>query len=43
VLVTDASGEASLDVPPGDYRLLIELPGFEPVTVEALVRSSETA
>jgi hypothetical protein len=42
VLVTDASGEASLDVPPGDYRLLVELPGFEPVTVEAFVRSSET-
>ena len=39
VLVTDASGEASLDVPPGDYRLLVELPGFEPATVEALVRS----
>jgi hypothetical protein len=43
VLVTDASGEASLDVQAGDYRLLVELPGFEPATVEALVRPGETA
>ncbi|AMY06895.1 hypothetical protein LuPra_00056 [Luteitalea pratensis] len=43
VLVTDASGEATLDVPPGDYRLVVELPGFEPATVEASVRPSETA
>lgn len=43
VLVTDVSGEATLDVPPGDYRLLVELPGFEPATVEAIVRPGETA
>jgi hypothetical protein len=43
VLVTDASGEATLDVPAGDYRLIVELPGFEPATVEAVVRPSETA
>jgi hypothetical protein len=43
VLVTDASGEASIDVPPGDYRLVVELPGFETATVEASVRPSETA
>ena len=43
VLVTDASGETSTDVPPGDYRLLVELPGFEPTTVEVSVRPSETA
>jgi hypothetical protein len=43
VLVTDASGEATLDVPAGDYRLVVELPGFEPATVEAVVRPSETA
>jgi hypothetical protein len=43
VLVTDASGEASLDIAPGDYRLIVELPGFEPATVEALVRPGETA
>ena len=43
VMVTDASGQASLDVQPGDYRLLVELPGFEPATVEAIVRPGETA
>lgn len=43
VLITDASGQASLDVAPGDYRLLVELPGFEPATIEALVRPGETA
>ena len=43
VLVTDVSGEASMDVPAGDYRLLVEMPGFDPATVEAIVRPSETA
>ena len=43
VLVTDATGQASIDVPPGDYRLVVELPGFEPAIVEALVRPAETA
>lgn len=43
VLVTDVSGEATLDVPPGEYRLVVEMPGFEPATVDALVRPSETA
>ena len=43
VLVTDASGEATLDIPAGDYRLLVELPGFETATVEAIVRPGETA
>ena len=41
VLVTDASGEASLDVPPGEYRLLVELPGFETTTLEVMVTSAE--
>lgn len=43
VLITDASGEAMLDVAPGDYRLVVELPGFETATVDAIVRPSETA
>ena len=43
VLVTDASGEATIDITPGDYRLVVELPGFEPATIEALVRPGETA
>jgi len=43
VLVTDASGEANLDVAAGDYRVTVEMPGFETATVGAIVRPGETA
>ncbi len=43
MLVTDDSGEAMLDVPAGDYRLIVEMPGFEPATIDAVVRPAEAA
>ncbi len=41
VYVTDASGEAAIEVPPGDHRVLVELPGFETVTLAVVVAAGE--
>lgn len=43
VIVTDGSGEAIVDLPPGDYRVVVELPGFDPATIDAAVTAGQTA
>ena len=42
VIVTDAEGEATVDLAPGDYRVVVEMPGFEPVTLDVSVTSGRT-
>ncbi|HTV02980.1 MAG TPA: carboxypeptidase regulatory-like domain-containing protein [Luteitalea sp.] len=43
LLVTDVSGDASVELTPGDYRVIVELPGFERVTVDVTVAQGQTA
>ncbi len=43
VIVTDASGEAIVELPPGEYRVFVELPGFEPATLDAAITAGQTA
>lgn len=40
---TDGAGEVVVDLPPGAYRVLIDMPGFEPVTLSATAQAGETA
>jgi hypothetical protein len=43
LLVTDVSGDASIELTPGDYRVIVELPGFERVTLDVAVAQGQTA
>ncbi len=43
VIVTDGSGDALVDLPPGDYRVVVEMPGFESATLEATVTAGQTS
>ena len=43
LLVTDVSGDTSIDLAPGDYRVTVELPGFERVTLDVAVASGQTS
>ncbi len=43
LLVTDATGEAIADLAPGEYQLVVEMPGFETVTLDVAVVSGQTA
>lgn len=43
LLVTDAAGEASVDLLPGDYRVVVELPGFDPVTLDVTIAPGQTS
>jgi hypothetical protein len=43
LLVTDATGEANTDLAPGEYQIVVEMPGFETVTLDVTVASGQTA
>lgn len=42
VLITDGDGEVTADLAPGDYRVVVELPGFEPATLDVTVLPGRT-
>ena len=42
LVVTDATGEASLSLGPGEYQVAVEMPGFETVSIDVTIDGGET-